>query len=510
MSSPDADALARTRTTLAIAAVSVVVFALTLFPGVGGLVNHGDSAKFQFLGVVPGIGHAPGNPLYLLLLRVVQSIPFGEPAMRANFASALCGALAVALVGDASYRLGGRVAAIGASCALALGGLFWTFATEAEVYALAAVFVALVFHSLVRAEIDRDGRALGVALAAYLLGIANHLSLAFAFPALVVAAYRLMRAGVRPARRDWLLVSGAALATFALYVAMPFFQSRGGLAYSEYTESLDVRGFFAFVGAERFRSELAVPTLEQAIRDRPRAMLSLLDRQWMLPVWLLVPVGAMALARRASATGSFVFLALAGWLGFAFAYQIPDSDGFYMPVVVACAPLLGLFAASTSRPRIALLVLLLALAPGATLFLRGHRDAVAFDVLEDVANGPPSELLDLPDLVHRIPRGALLALPCAHYGCVEVSNYYRFADPTARARHIEIVTIEGGTPYPIPSPPRSVAPAIAASRVVCTIHPWERSLLSGHGADMRELPRGFRVIHGERIARVPVFCSAPR
>src|SRR5579863_1968912 len=44
-----------------------LLYAITHFPGVGGSVNHGDSAKFQFIGRVLGLSHPPGNPLYLLL-----------------------------------------------------------------------------------------------------------------------------------------------------------------------------------------------------------------------------------------------------------------------------------------------------------------------------------------------------------------------------------------------------------------------------------------------------------
>ncbi|HET6404966.1 MAG TPA: hypothetical protein VFH78_09990, partial [Candidatus Thermoplasmatota archaeon] len=48
-------------------ALAFVTYVVTRYPEVGGRVNMGDSAKFQFLARTLGIGHAPGNPLYLMV-----------------------------------------------------------------------------------------------------------------------------------------------------------------------------------------------------------------------------------------------------------------------------------------------------------------------------------------------------------------------------------------------------------------------------------------------------------
>lgn len=499
----------RRRVVVAAALCTAVLYASTLFPGVGGAVNHGDSAKFQFLGVVVGIGHPPGNPLYLLLLYLAQHLPFGgEPWMRANLVSALCASLTVGLLADAMHRLAGKTAALGAAASLALGGLCWTFGTEAEVYSFAAVFLAGAIDALVIANAQKSGKALGVALALMALGLGSHLSLAFAGPALLVTTILLHRSGARLSLRDLRPAVVATLVTIGLYALLPYVHGRG-VDYSEYAESLDFRGLLAFVGAERFRTQLVLPTLDQALHERPRAMVALLDRQWMLPIWFVVPIGLVATFRRQASLGVFVGLAALGWLAFAFLYQIPDPEGFYLPLCVVGAAMLGVAVAEASRPRLALLALALALLPGVVFFHRTHQTAMRFDVLEDVGYGIEPEMLDLPDLVRRIPEGSLLALPCGHYGCIEVSNYYRFADPTARRRRIEIVTVLGGTPYSLPSPPR-ILPAVAArARIVCTIHVFERDLLARSGVTMRTIERGVRPTPTGPRPRLPVFCSVP-
>lgn len=214
--------------------LGLVVFALyvvTLFPGVGGVYNHGDSAKFQFLGAVPGIGHPPGNPLYLALLSLVQRVPLGTAALRANLASAACAAASAGLLADAAYRLRGALAAWLTAAAFALGGASWIFATEAEVYALAGLMVALVLHGLVRVDEAPPGPLPAAGLAAFALGLANHLSLVFAGPALAWATCKALREGRRITRGGALSVLALGACALALYAALPWLDARA--VYSE-------------------------------------------------------------------------------------------------------------------------------------------------------------------------------------------------------------------------------------------------------------------------------------
>ena len=59
----------------------------TLLPGIG---YSGDTIKFQYLGKVLGIPHAPGYPLYLVLNHLfVSFFPFGSLAYKVNLLSAI-------------------------------------------------------------------------------------------------------------------------------------------------------------------------------------------------------------------------------------------------------------------------------------------------------------------------------------------------------------------------------------------------------------------------------------
>jgi hypothetical protein len=60
-----------------IPAVIVVVcgfiYLRTLYPGIGGRINYGDSVKFQFLAFTDGLPHSTGFPLYLILSKVASN-----------------------------------------------------------------------------------------------------------------------------------------------------------------------------------------------------------------------------------------------------------------------------------------------------------------------------------------------------------------------------------------------------------------------------------------------------
>jgi hypothetical protein len=443
------------------------------------------------------------------VLARVQRGPRAAAARRATLSSAICGGLSVLLLSAAAARLAGAWAALLAAAALASGGLFWTFATEAEVYALGAVFVAWVLSALARAEQTRDGARVAEALGAFALGLANHLSLSFAAPALLAACVQLARVGVRPTIRQlWMPALGAVLAA-ALYGSMPLAARAGWLTYSEYPQPGSLETFVAFVSAAKYRASLRVPSFDASDVARARALFEAMCRQWDWPLWAALPFALWSLARRSAVLALFSALALVGWLAFAFCYRIPDLDGFFVPVVVVGALVLGVGAVSAPLWPLWSACLALLLVPPGIRQYEARRALVAYDVLEDIGGGPPRELLDLPDLIARLPPGALLALPCAHYGCVQVANYYRFADDAARARRVEIVTLRGGQRYNMPAPPRSIAPAQARLQVVCTVQDRDRVLMSRQGVRMRTEDRGRRLVAGALVARVPLFCSVP-
>ncbi|HTU59189.1 MAG TPA: DUF2723 domain-containing protein, partial [Polyangiales bacterium] len=167
-----------------------VLYVTTLFPGVGGRINGGDSAKFQFIGLIGGIGHPPGSPLYLMLNALWVRLPLPcSPALRVTLLSLVFGLITLLVLGRALSRsFGVRVAVCGV-IALALGPLYWTLATEAELYTLSAAIVAASCGAALHFDRTGDSRALFACAALALLGCTNHLTSMMLLPAAAYAVW---------------------------------------------------------------------------------------------------------------------------------------------------------------------------------------------------------------------------------------------------------------------------------------------------------------------------------
>jgi len=139
-----------------VGAAALVVYFLTLYPSVAG----GDSG--ELIGAVGsgGVIHPPGYPAYALLGLVFAKLPFGNLAWRCNLLSAVCDALAAALLFVAA-RIATRSmpAAWVTAILFALAPGVWRYAIVAEVFALDNLFVAsLLLLATNAAEIDADAK----------------------------------------------------------------------------------------------------------------------------------------------------------------------------------------------------------------------------------------------------------------------------------------------------------------------------------------------------------------
>ncbi len=200
---------------LVAAALAAFAYGLTLSPSVGA----GDSGELILAAHSLGIPHPPGYPLWLLLARCADLLPWGTVALRVNALSALLSAAAVGLFYLLAARTGlnraGRIAAT-----LVFGGstLVWDSAVQAEVYSLATlVFVALALAAI-RA---RSAGAAGVradAIFFLLAGLALLAHQTLLLPALVLAAWVLLR---RPAPARCLLAGAWIVAGFSVVFLLP-------------------------------------------------------------------------------------------------------------------------------------------------------------------------------------------------------------------------------------------------------------------------------------------------
>ena len=200
---------------LAAAAIAAFVYGLTLSPSVGA----GDSGELLLAAHSFGIPHPPGYPIWLLLARCADLLPWGTVALRVNALSALLSAAAVGLFYHLAARCGlsrwGRIAAT-----LVFGGstLVWDSAVQAEVYSLATVVFLALALAAIRARSARSAgpRADAIFFLVAGMGLLAHQTLLF--PALVLAAWVLLR---RPSPARCFGAVAWALVGFSILFLLP-------------------------------------------------------------------------------------------------------------------------------------------------------------------------------------------------------------------------------------------------------------------------------------------------
>lgn len=501
----------RSKLLWALVAVSALYLS-TQFPGVGGRVNVGDSAKFQFLGAIGGIGHPPGSPLYLVLNALWVHLPWPSAtttAQRVTLLSSVFALVTLGLLASALSRSIGARAALAGVIALAIGPQFWTLATEAELYTLNTALVAASCAAAMRFERTQERSALLSCAVFALFGCANHMTSVLLLPGVAYLIWTTRRTNARLRMRELSLLLTAAVASAGLYAYIPV-RSLQGAAYSEWGGTPSVTGFWKYVSATQFQAGLSVPSWDKLVRVRLPGFASQLQKQWAWPVLLLLPLGFRRLRERARLTTRFVQLALCGFGLFALLYDIPDPDGFYLPIATLLSVPLGL--ACTSREgrwSLRLGLLAVCLSAAAMAHLQHVRKLVGTELVYSLGNHK-YVAWDLGEVFARVPEGARFAQPCSAYGCVQIINYHRFADPTVQARNIRFVQLPGASSFYYAFAPMPALPWEAGQReVICTLRKADAKKLAQHGARLRTIDRAARRIADTEYKGVPIYCTDP-
>ena len=182
----------------------------------------GDNAEFVTIFAAGGVAHPSGYPLYCILLRLFAWMP-GGPVLGSSRATAVLGALAVVVLYRACLAWGASgTASLVAAASYALSPVAWRLATEAEVFALNALFGSLLLWAaaprvvMASAVATSPGvatsPAVRVVVLAGLAGLAlsHHLTIVLLAPIGLFATYHALISSRPPAR-----VAVLAVAAFA-------------------------------------------------------------------------------------------------------------------------------------------------------------------------------------------------------------------------------------------------------------------------------------------------------
>ncbi len=172
---------------LGLAAFSLLILLRTLVPTIYTL----DSAELLTGAWTQGIVHAPGYPLYLILLRLVLSLPAHDPGWLGNLSSALCLALSVAILFLGLRRLDmPRGPAACSALVFAWSYQVWLVGLFTEVYAPQILTIAFCLWTLAGEEPGSHHRAGLLGGLAWGLALAIHPSSALLLPGVAVAVYQ--------------------------------------------------------------------------------------------------------------------------------------------------------------------------------------------------------------------------------------------------------------------------------------------------------------------------------
>ena len=341
---------------VAYAAAVVVMLALgiylrTMMPSTG----FWDTAEAQTVPPTLSIFHPTGFPTYTMIGWAWSQLPVGEVAWRMNLLSgvlvAFSAGLVVLITGHLiteRHRVLRAAAAGVAGAAFAFAAEPWENATRADVHALNVFFVALITWLLLvwaaarRAGSPRADRWLVGAALTFGLALGAHPLAGFTAPG--IAAWLI--AVDRQLWRRWrLILTCAAVLGIAVI---------GSYAYIAIRAQIDPEPPLFYARPETWERLRYLILAEQfsSLFDGFRAPLAdlelkwqqahlVLARQFMGPGWLLVAVGAAILSVRRPGALWFLGLGVVASVFYSMNFRDGDIDRYYMPTIVATAPMIG-------------------------------------------------------------------------------------------------------------------------------------------------------------------------
>jgi hypothetical protein len=321
--------------------LSLVVYGMTLLPGVG----WGDTAKLQYIAYVWGIPHRFGYPLFIFLSRLFLLLPAGSVAYRINLMCAVFGAGAVALTYLIILHLTDRdwVAAVAGALAFAFSRTFWAEANHAEVYSLNALIVAAVALSLLSWHQTRKIGLLYLGVGLYALGYGNHMTMVTWLPAvlLIILAtdYRVLLDPKKVAALAGLVLLGASQ---YLYIITRAHQNPIHNEIRNEMGDWSWGGWWTWMTYSRFEGQFFGYSLSEQV-DLVRQFLDLLQRQFYRWGYILGWIGAWEQLQASFTRTAFLGLIGACVAGFAMNYGRGRTTGqFYLiPAYLVFAVFVG-------------------------------------------------------------------------------------------------------------------------------------------------------------------------
>ncbi len=361
--------------------IALLLYWATLAPA----VTLVDSGELIVAARSLGVAHPPGFPLYVLLAHLATLIPAGDVAVRVNFFSALCAALASGMLTlvvfeamlcaqarAASLSIGqppkrGRFAskqkassetivasgsitigaAISAGLLMACSRTLWAYGTIAEVYALNSFLSLSIFFLMLRWRrriIDERGRTRGKLLprydrllygAAFVFGLAlgvHHVTIGLCLPGYAALVHGTEGLSFYKSKR-LLWAALAAFAGLAVYAYLPLSASHSPLL--NWGDPSTLQRLYWHVTGKQY-GVFFDPSIDLAISQFGGfARMTMREfGPWWAPLGLLAGAGGfISLFKKDRTLFFFLLLVVLADLGYSLNYEIAeDKDAYYLPV----------------------------------------------------------------------------------------------------------------------------------------------------------------------------------
>ena len=148
------------------------IYCYTLCPTVS---VYADAGEYPTLAYVSGFAHPPGYPLFLLLIKLFNLLPFGNLALKANLCAAFFAALTIPLFYLLAKKLtGDSLSAFATGLILAFSKIYWRNALVSEVFSLLAFFIVLTFYLFYLWQETKEKKYFWWFIIAAGLGLSHH------------------------------------------------------------------------------------------------------------------------------------------------------------------------------------------------------------------------------------------------------------------------------------------------------------------------------------------------
>lgn len=413
----------------------IILYLSTIYPGVGGRVNYGDSAKWQFLWAIGGTPHSTGYPLYLILSTIFgNTLIFLDPAIRVTMISVFSAIGTLFFLYKVSELLiENKFARILPSILLGTTYPFWSQATESEVYTLNSLFVSMVIYFMIKFYLSKNSKLFLIGIAIYSLSFGNHLTMITLLPAIMYIVfatdYKVVFSKKIISLSILFLTLGASQYLYVLYL------SYQGSPYLEYIgQNTSISHWLSYITGGQFSNQIGGNNSFDLLYYK--GSLKFITVLWKDLGWVFV-IAALSYVlyqkiNNEQTNRVIIFLALIGMFEFlnAVTYNIGDIIVYYIPIYLILLLLLVKFIdylqSKTLQNLLVIIILLLSSVFTSTQYQK-------MSVVENTAYQEIQKYFTL------VPDNEILFLPRIgfyHYPGYEASRYAQYVEYKNKNIHL--------------------------------------------------------------------------